>query len=159
MPSLSHFSGVVRSVEHQAPCHISSDGPRNRKRSVLRPTDVGKAAVSPSRFDHRRLFLGGMQPDHFSVGFAQLHELHASLVRISVSPRMDIDYRDGSGCLPGFSLAGALARADLRPALTNGDSRPPHRTCRTCAARLGHQIPLNHVQNIRAESRTRLQRR
>lgn len=61
---------------------------------------------------------GGERPDDFSEGMAHLRELNARVARITLSARMDIDYRTGSQCIAGFSLPATLQRSQLRRVLT-----------------------------------------
>ena len=62
---------------------------------------------------------GGRQADGVASGIRAVLDLHGSVVRVAVSPRMAIDYNRGSACIPSFQLAGALEDEELRSALAD----------------------------------------
>src|ERR1700730_15726904 len=62
---------------------------------------------------------GGRQADGVASGIRAVLDLHGSVVRVAVSPRMAIDYNRGSGCIPSFQLAGALEDKELQSTLAD----------------------------------------
>ena len=60
---------------------------------------------------------GGRKTNGFASGVRDLADLNASIARLTISPRMDIDYNRGTSCIAGFSLGSALDDPDLRSAL------------------------------------------
>jgi hypothetical protein len=61
----------------------------------------------------------GRQADGVASGVRAVLALNGSVVRIALSPRMDIDYNRSSQCLPFFRLANVLDDDDLRSALAD----------------------------------------
>jgi hypothetical protein len=61
----------------------------------------------------------GRQADGVASGVRAVLALNGSMVRIALSPRMDIDYNRSSQCLPSFRLADVLDDDDLRNALAD----------------------------------------
>jgi hypothetical protein len=67
----------------------------------------------------RRLPLGRPPGGRSASGIRAVLDLHGSVVRVAVSPRMAIDYNRGSGCIPSFQLAGALEDKELQSTLAD----------------------------------------
>ena len=61
----------------------------------------------------------GRQANGVASGIRAVLALNGSVVRIAVSPRMDIDYNRSSLCIPSFRLSNVLGDADLRSALAD----------------------------------------
>src|SRR5438094_5205475 len=51
---------------------------------------------------------GGRHSSGFAAGIRDVIGLNASIARVTISPRMNIDYNRGTACIPGFTLSGAL---------------------------------------------------
>ncbi len=62
---------------------------------------------------------GGRQAKGFASGIRDLVDLHASIARLTISARMDIDYNRGASCIADFSLPSALDDPDLASALAD----------------------------------------
>src|SRR5262249_27271107 len=62
---------------------------------------------------------GGRHSTGVTSGVRDIIALNVHFARLSVSPRMDIDYNRGPACLPGFTLSGALEDTDTRSALAD----------------------------------------
>ena len=54
-----------------------------------------------------------------SDGVAAIAAIGGHIARVTISPRMNIDYHTGSHCIPGFTLAGAMLDADVKKAMDN----------------------------------------
>ncbi|MBC8164958.1 MAG: hypothetical protein H7Y20_03675, partial [Bryobacteraceae bacterium] len=75
---------------------------------------VAAAASSRVGFYH----WGGQRAGDFLKGMEHLRELNARVARITLSARMDVDYRNGAVCINNYSLPTILERPEVRRAVT-----------------------------------------